>query len=182
MGYPKALMSIDNMPAILFSLNRLVGLNLACISVTMPWSLLMDADFCCELVLRDVRVMPNYYGNFGYAGSIKTVLSKTQEDVAGIIINPVDTPLYSRQLLVAMVNLATSIGHEPAIIVPYFFAQAGHPVYVSRHFFNDFNGVQAPPSLRGVINNHPNYVRTLLWPDGRITVNINDRGEHLKHT
>lgn len=172
MGFPKALLKFDDQPVIISSLMRLKTIRPARLFVTLPAGLFMDEHLRSQLAELEVVAVPNLFMHLGYAGSIKTVTEQC-EFLDGLMISPVDAPLFDEKLLLAMINLANLHAPHPTIIVPYYGAKPGHPVYVSEHFFTYITQSENFLSLRALIKTHPEHHKVLLWPDHSILCNFN---------
>jgi CTP:molybdopterin cytidylyltransferase MocA len=177
MGTHKALTPLYGTYAICYSAQKICSINLHQIFVTLPCTLVIDPDIREMLAHFHTKILSNYYPELGYAGSIKTVLEECAKDSDGILIDPVDSPIFSKKLLHTMISLA-NIHHDiPLIIVPHFILQAGHPVYFSKEFFTDLQNSIQQGGIRTLIASHKKHIRALLWPDPHILLNLNSHGD-----
>jgi len=172
MGFPKALLSLNDVPLVLYSLSKFLTFQSKKLFVTLPPKLLLDEKLKYELDMLNAKIIHNVHVQLGYAGSIKSVLQYCS-DSDGLFICPVDAPIFSEQLLIAMVNHAHAFLGEPIIIVPHFFLDPGHPVYISKHFYDFFTKEKG--NLRELCQSHPRFVHALFWPDKKILLNINTK-------
>lgn len=177
MGYPKALMSIHNMPAVSFLAQAFRMEGIFKTTVTLPSSIMLQEALALELASHRAQMEPNHFPELGYAGSIKTVLHLAVNNIDGLIINPVDAPFTTRSLIRAIINLAHIGEEKPKLIVPYHANLPGHPVYVSRVFLRHFAEEKVPPSLRDLLSQNAQCVKKIFWPDPRILLNINNTNE-----
>lgn len=172
MGFPKALRLIKGEPALCVMAQQFSEAGVQKIFITLPDGLLHDPVLCAELSLLPSQIVRNRFEHLGYAGSILSTLEVQEQYYDGIIICPIDT--YANQaLIVAMLNLAQSSFQDPLIIQPCFDLKAGHPVYLSRHYFDALKLCHQIGGLRGLIAENPRHLRRLYWPDANILANVN---------
>lgn len=162
-------MRIGTTTALAASVKHLRALVNAELYVTLPPSLITVLD---DEPTAMIKCIGNRYTACGYFGSIKTIIELLNVNTHGIFIAPVDAPIVDRQLLWAMANIA-SARRDPLIIVPHWYPWPGHPVYLSRHFFDPLRSFHGAHGLRSFIGAHRAYARALLWPDRRLLANYN---------
>lgn len=171
LGMPKALMPIAGQAAV----NRLVDafqrVKPQSIFITLPASLIVKGRN--ELRLDQTVVTTNHYPALGYLGSIKTVVKYAHRDWDGLFITPVDSPFCEQRLLLCMINLAQHFRPGPTILVPYFRAMPGHPVYVSRELFQRLLNDHHTFGLKEFIMTHQRHAHGFFWPDHRLLFNLN---------
>ena len=91
----------------------------------------------------------------------------------GLVICPVDSPIFSKELLFHMMNVAVLFRKRPVIIVPHFYSCPGHPVYFSHDFFDDLITCPKYGGIRSVISTNRHYEQALFSRDARILLNLN---------
>lgn len=172
MGAPKALMRIQGEPAVVRLARIFSQIPLEQIIITVPKFLLADAKLRYLLADMPVEILPNLYDSLGYAGSIKTALEKLDSSYDGLIITPVDAPFTSVSLVRNIIYLAENKS-SPKIIVPKYYASAGHPVYISKKYFSKLKSCFELGGLKVFIAKNFKSLKILYWPDQLILANLN---------
>ena len=175
MGFDKALLAIDNQPAVIFSARVLSAIDPALLFATLPQHLLKDDALTASLARYGCQSIANVYASAGYSGSIMSVLQLLPANIDGLLITPVDSPIACASLVKAMIKTAALRKDAATIIVPYHRDHPGHPVYFSKHFFKRLGECHHSGGPRSVITNHQNAVLKFFWPDDRILLNLNRR-------
>jgi|GEM_PF-3410259 len=179
LGCHKALMPVAGQTAIHHSARMLARINVSKLYITLPRELLLNRDL--RLDWPNTTILPNFYPRLGYAGSIRTVIKCDGAHHDGILIMPVDSPIFCRQLLYTMINLAQALSPDPTVIVPYFYALPGHPVYISKHFFLALLRCHEHGGLRSVIAAHKKCAHAIFCTDARISLNLNTKIDWLAY-
>jgi CTP:molybdopterin cytidylyltransferase MocA len=169
-GFPKALMPIGQNSALQFLANRMRAIKPCRIIATLPPSLLINPGFSDPAGI--LCLINNDFPKLGYMGSIKSALAYLDTTLDGIFVTPVDAPYVPESMLIAMVNVARHAKDAPLILVPYHWKNAGHPVFLSQHFFKRLLATKIL-SLRDFIKSNQDYASGLYWPDHRLLLNIN---------
>lgn len=170
LGSPKALRPFNGQPAVYFLAHKISILHPQKIFVTLPVSLLGSIEWPHDIQKLPLAIRFNRFPGLGYAGSIKTVFSE-ENNSDGILITPIDAPYFSKSLLLTLRALATL--KTKAIVIPCFFGQKGHPVYLSKDFFFELKTKNYPEGLRSVVKKHESYIKLLFWPEKNILINLN---------
>lgn len=178
LGFDKACMSIYNKPAVLLSLEAFSRINPTQLFVTLSAKLIFQSKLCQRILNFNARILLNHYPQYGYAGSIKTVMENVSCDTDGILVTPVDSPIFCPHLLSLMISYARNYQSQPMIIVPYYKALAGHPVYLSKHFFHKLKE-DSLHGLNALINANQLYRQAIAWPDARLLLNLNRPNDYL---
>ena len=171
-GSDKALACVSGRPSAEHSAYLLSQIWPRKMYVTLPNHLLFHQTLQTSLNRLGALTIPNLFPKLGYAGSIKSVLTINQDESDGMIVTAVDSPIFSKRLLVLMLNVATFFWGKPTIIVPYFYFYPGHPVYVSKEFFDELRRGKHR-GLDSVIAANKQWAHALFYPDTRILLNMN---------
>lgn len=171
MGIDKALLPIFGDPLLVHSAKVIASLKPLKLVITLSDSLFDNSDVKRDLSALGANIVKNSYPHLGYIGSIKTALHDVDNNLDGILILPVDNPLFSTSLIASM--LACSRDRtNPNIVVPHFYVHAGHPVYLSKDFFHELK-TRALDGLRLFIAKHKQFMHAFFWPDARLLLNLN---------
>lgn len=171
MGFPKALLEISHEPMALFMAQEFLhaGINRICLAI--PTMFYGRAWLVAKLEKLGVKIICNRFPNLGYAGTIISAMGEVN-NCDGLFITPIDA-LISRKLILHLKNLA-SFSQKPSIIVPYYYFKAGHPVFLSAHFFSALRTCNNFGGLHRVIERYKNDVICYDSFDKRILYNLND--------
>jgi CTP:molybdopterin cytidylyltransferase MocA len=172
MGFHKALLSIQGKTTLCWSLEQLHGAGLKDVYVTLPPALVVDSSLRMLITTFGGQVASNWYPQQGYAGSIRTILEIHKSLLDGIIVTPVDSPIFSKKLLVTMIKCAT-LNKTPKLIVPHFYERPGHPVYLSHHFLGELISEKHQGGIRALIHHHKSRVCAVFSSDKRVLLNLN---------
>lgn len=178
MKFPKALLPLNGETAA-SSLAKTLFKHRLKTYLTLPDFLLRDQHFLATLRLYQPHICRNNYDHLGFSGSIKTVLEKAP-GASGILITPVDTLHLSSALVQCLLNLVTHTLAKATILVPYAQMKPGHPVYFSRHFFQDLKNCHREGPA-GLITQNKECVTRVFWPDTRILLNLNHPKDFLNY-
>ncbi len=170
----KALCNVEGMPAIYFAARAMARAHPQNLCITLPNTLLLDTDLCTRLQDFFATVLPNKYPSQGYMGSIKTAILERGASSSGILVSPVDSPIFNKEILQLMVSLAQTFP-APLIIVPYYHFKAGHPIYCSKDFFPDLKDGTHKGGLRELVAANKKYAHALFCADARILYNLNTK-------
>lgn len=172
MGFHKALMPIFGRPAVYFMAHLLSSIRFHRRVVTLPLALLLERQVRDELSSYNMSSRANRHPSSGYAGSIRTMLEEHGDELDGVMITPIDSPIFSRVLVLAMLSLARQTASQ-TIIVPHCNGFFGHPVYLSKHFFFELRSCAHSGGLRAIIKKYAVDQHPILWPDRRVLFNLN---------
>ena len=169
MGEAKALLRIDGAPFVTRLVDAFLAAGLAPVVVTLPDG--TDATAVREaLAGRAVTAVPNAYPDEGLSGSVRTALEHIQ-DVAALVLSPVDAPFASVELVRALVDAL--FAEQGAAAVPVVEGTRGHPVAFARGAFELLWTADAHGGPRGVLDELAPRVVEVSWNDARVTVNVN---------
>lgn len=167
MGFPKALMPLNDQPAIVYLSQQLHILNLP-ILITLPENLFNNKNLMNSLNQQNTFLSTNIYEKNGFLGSIQTAI-KTSNIHTGLIIIPIDLFFIDLKLIQRIISLAKF----NSFIMPYYYHLAGHPFFIGKKFFLSFMRAQQGESACTIIEQNKKYARGLFWPNQRILQNIN---------
>jgi CTP:molybdopterin cytidylyltransferase MocA len=172
MGFPKALMPIEGEPALLKLTRVFCKAQQENIYIILPESLLENLAIIKLRIDYPVKILINYYYNYGFAGSIKTALELIlDKNYDGLFITPVDAPFLDLRLIQVITNLAHDKPEK--IIIPSYTALPGHPVYIPKKFFYELNNYLGIKNLRNFLKHKSNFLLYLAWHNKNILANIN---------
>lgn len=174
MGQSKAFMIVRNETSLAFSIRQLAHVIAMPLWITLPIALWINRHHHPLLQFsRSALYTLNHYPAAGYWGSILSVLNHLPTNSDGLIITPVDTPIFSDRLVHLIMSLAHNLRSQPVILVPCSLIDHGHPIYVSRHFFAAMKLFNGDGGLRAFIHTQSRHVHALCWSDRRISCNLN---------
>ena len=111
----------------------------------------------------------NIYPELEYSGSILTAL-KLHPDSDAIIINPIDAPFTSFELINLIIKNSQN---NPQIIIPEYQGKSGHPVLFSKHFYKELEKAAHTNGPREVIKKNSKHITKLNYNDSTVKANIN---------
>jgi molybdenum cofactor cytidylyltransferase len=163
MGQPKALLPIQNQPAILRCLTSLLG------SVMEVIVILGAAGETVAALLKDVpvKILVNTLPRSDMAKSVRLGCQAVQPRSAGVLIYPVDHPVVQAQTIKRLV--AAALETPDRIIIPTFQDQRGHPTLFPKALLAEiYQGF----TLREIIGRHPNKVTLLPVADEGVVLDM----------
>jgi CTP:molybdopterin cytidylyltransferase MocA len=170
----KALSLIGGQNAIDFSAEKISRLFPNKLFITLPNNLLMNENIRITVEKHNAEIRPNRFAHLGLLGSIKSILIEAYKNMDGLLITPVDSPIFSKRMIEAMINLATIYRHRPLIVIPHFYWRPGHPIYFSNDFFDDLMSAQGENArLSSFVEYSRRFIYALFWADAKILVNLN---------
>lgn len=181
----KALTKLGGQTAIDFSAEKISQAFPKKLFITLPNNLLIDDNNRITVEKYKANIRPNRFPHLGFFGSIKSILQEVSLNVDGILITPVDSPIFSKTLIKAMLALAYLHHHNPSIVVPHFYGAPGHPIYLSKDFFGDIKSTQYDNAgLSSLVMANRRFVHALFWSDAKILINMNtvDDWQQLHHS
>ena len=102
---------------------------------------------------RPVRLAVNYDVDRGMLGSVKCGLRAAGSSWGGFLICLGDQPGVTDSLVRAILDGAGSTGK--GIVIPTFSGRRGHPVYLSRQYYDQVLGLNESRGLNVVTGSHP---------------------------
>ena len=168
MGSHKALLHFRGQSLLTYSAEQFLSVT-KLVLTTLPPTLV--ASIALNPDAPPIKKICNNYPDLGYFGSIKSAVLQCMDTTDGLFITPVDAPVIDRALILAMASMAKHACSQ--IIVPYFHHRAGHPVYISRHFFDDLLHFAGGFGLQEFIAQRKDNERAIFWPNQQILANLN---------
>jgi CTP:molybdopterin cytidylyltransferase MocA len=169
MGQPKALLPIQNQPAILRCLGTLVG------SVSEIIVILGSESKAVATLLETmpVEIMINTLPGSDMAKSVRLGYQAMQRQSTGALICLVDYPLVQPETMKQMI--ATAMSTPDRIIIPTFQERRGHPTLLPRallaEIYQGFN-------LREIIGRHPDKVTLVPVADEGVVLEMDTPEEY----
>ena len=120
-----------------------------------------------------VTYLANLYPELEYSGSILTATDFFAE-CNGIIVNPIDAPFTSSELINSIVKCALG---GSKIVVPTYESMRGHPIYFSSDYFSDLKKSSVSGGPREVMQENAQAVRELDSYSQTVLFNINTKIE-----
>jgi molybdenum cofactor cytidylyltransferase len=163
MGQPKALLPIQNQPAILRCLTTLLG------SVMEVIVILGAEGEPVAALLKDVsvKILVNTLPRSDMAKSVRLGCQAVQPQSAGVLIYPVDHPVVQAQTIKRLV--AAALGTPDRIIIPTFQERRGHPTLFPKALLAEiYQGF----TLREIIGRHPAKVTLLPVADEGVVLDM----------
>ena len=117
---------------------------------------------------RDVRFVHNPDFATGMASSLRSGIAAL-DDASGALICLGDMPLVTRDHLNALIDAFDPAGDE-TILVPTWERKRGNPVLWSRRHFAELCGISGDVGARGLLDHHPNAIRSVAMPDDGVTL------------
>jgi molybdenum cofactor cytidylyltransferase len=169
MGQPKALLPIQNQPAILRCLGTLIGSVMEIIVILGTGS-----EAAASLIEQiPVKIMINTLPESDMAKSVRLGYQAMQRQSTGALICLVDHPLVQPMTMKQMV--ATAMGAPDRIIIPTFQERHGHPTLFPRallaEIYQGFN-------LREIIGRHPDKVTFVPVADEGVVLEMDTPGDY----
>jgi molybdenum cofactor cytidylyltransferase len=177
MGSPKALLKIGEKSFVQHIVDALVA------SRVLDIVLVLGAD--AEAVRTQLNwfkgktVINEEWGRGQLSSIVVGLHAVDQEDLDGVLIWPMDRPLVSEHVIVAMLHQFWT-KHKP-IVVPVFKGQRGHPVLVGKRFFEDLEKAPTDIGARTVLWNHPDDVLEYQTEEEGVVVNIDSTEDYQRY-
>ena len=157
MGYPKALLPTGS--------HTFLSLILETLGSACPGDVTVVVGKHAEeirsrTVVSNVRFLVNPRPELGQISSIQLALQNLEADRAGCLIWPVDQPMVSPALVLALIGLFKN--SEAWIVVPVCNGKRGHPAIFRRELFPELLAWPEGLSPKELIRRH--WARTLLLP------------------
>lgn len=171
MGQPKALLPIQDQPAIMRCLTSLLGAVAEVIVILGPESAAVAA------LLKDtsVKLLVNTLPQSDMAKSVRLGLQAIPPEASGVLVYPVDYPVVQADTIRRIV--AASLESPEEIIIPTHQERRGHPTLFPRKLLADiYQGV----TLREIIGRHPPQVRLLPVDDEGVILEMDTPEEYEK--
>jgi CTP:molybdopterin cytidylyltransferase MocA len=181
MGFPKALLAVNSQPAIINLAQKFLRAQFEKIYITLPKILLVNnyiKSLCEDL---PVKLLPNRFNNYDYAGSIMTAVQDINYYYDGIVITPVDAIFLSEDLIINLGQMANFYADKKIIIIPTYNFIPGHPVYLSKDYFSLLANCYKFNSLRDLIYRNKKHITYIYWPDKYILANYNNNLFQFEH-
>jgi len=100
-------------------------------------------------------------------------------DAEGAILILGDMPDIQKTTYLNLLNNVQQ-SSQPRIIAPSYNSQRGHPVFFSRHFFEDLSALSGDSGARLVIEQHLNHVQVIEVDDPGVLLDIDTQVELKK--
>jgi molybdenum cofactor cytidylyltransferase len=169
-GSPKALASIDHMPAIIYLLEKLITTSLDEIIVVLG----ADSQQIepCLFKHKKIRVVHNKDYKFGQTSSVQTGLRSLAPDASGFMILPVDCP-FIQEYTVDAVIARFKLDRPPGVIIPAYQNHRGHPPVFDIRFKDEILKLDPSHGINEVLHAHPASVITFEFDDPGIAQSFN---------
>jgi molybdenum cofactor cytidylyltransferase len=171
MGRPKALLPIQNQPAIRRCLTTLLGAVMEIIVI-----LGTDSEAVAAL-LKDVSVtvMFNTLPQSDMATSVRLGYQAMQPRSAGGLVYPVDHPLVQAETIKRLA--AAALEAPDRIVIPCFQERRGHPTFFPRALLAE---ICQGFTLREIIGRHPQKVTHLPVADEGVILEMDTPADYQK--
>lgn len=180
MKFCKALLAFDNTTFVEHLVKNFISAEIKPVIVTVPQQQNPPTPFIkgrlnpetkIQVILNPYPVLQieNQFPALGLIGSIRSCLKFLPSDTKHLVIAPIDCPLVSKELLVALTHSASS----KLIVIPTFQGRRGHPIMISQSFFAELKTKETDLGMKQFLQNHPHLVQELPWYDEAILHNIN---------
>ena len=127
---------------------------------------------------HDVEVVLNAQPESEPVDSVRLVLEQVPDDVAAVVVLPVDLPLISEDTVTAVVR---SFRENPgALILPFHNGVAGHPVLIGRDLFADIMSRPLEEGLRSLIMESARTLREVKVVDPGILIDIDTPDDYWR--
>jgi molybdenum cofactor cytidylyltransferase len=172
MGQPKALLPLQNKPAILHCLATLLNIR--------PWEIIVilgtESEEAVSLIEKmPVKLMFNTLPQSDMAKSVRLGFQAMKQQATGALICLVDHPLVQAGTLKQMVVKAMAAPDQ--IIIPTFQGRRGHPTLFPRTLLSEiYQGF----NLREIIGRHPDKVTLLPVDDEGIVLEMDTPEDYRK--
>jgi molybdenum cofactor cytidylyltransferase len=177
MGTPKALVDFRGAPFLARILDAAQHPQIGLVRVVLGAG---DAEIRRALALPDDIVVLNPDWQRGQLSSIQAAVRvlgaadpSAGESVDGILLCPVDHPLFTRALAAALVAAFYSDAHPP-IVVPTFRGRRGHPMIFARSLFPELLSAPDDQGARAVVWAHSGEVAEMPTDEEGVVLNLND--------
>ncbi len=112
-------------------------------------------------------------------GSVRLGLSQVSDKAEGILIVPSDFPILDKGIIDFI--LLSFRKDKSKIIVPSFNGKGGHPVLITKHFFNEIMDAFSGEGIRGLLKKYPESVEKVEYLNDDIHLNINTPEDFEKY-
>jgi molybdenum cofactor cytidylyltransferase len=187
MGTPKALVDFRGKTFLARILDAAQHPQIALVRVVLGGG---DAEIRRSLSLPDDIVILNADWQRGQLSSIHSALRALATDPSassplgerargegaaldGILLCPVDHPLFTRALVAALVAAFYSTA-KPPIVVPTFRGRRGHPTIFARSLFPEILSAPEDQGARAVVWAHAAAVAEVPTDEEGVVLNLND--------
>jgi molybdenum cofactor cytidylyltransferase len=138
------------------------------------------AEWAPELAARaGVELVHNEHAESEQVDSLRLVLQRLGEDVAAVLVLPVDLPLVSETTARAVVDAFRAV---PApLVLPFHNGVAGHPVLLARELFADILHTPLEEGIRSLIMTHARLMREVRVNDPGILVDIDTPDDYWRY-
>ena len=127
---------------------------------------------------HDVEVVLNAQPESEPVDSVRLVLEQLPDDVAAVVVLPVDLPLISEETVTAVVR---SFRENPGrLILPFHNGVAGHPVLIGRDLFGDIMTRPLEEGLRSLIMESARTLREVKVVDPGILIDIDTPDDYWR--
>jgi molybdenum cofactor cytidylyltransferase len=176
MGTPKALVDFRGKTFLAHILDAAQHPRIGLVRVVLGAG---DAEIRRALSLPDDIVILNPDWQRGQLSSVQSAIRSLSSDpsagesVDGILLCPVDHPLFTRALVAALVTAFYSGAHPP-IVVPTFHGRRGHPMIFARSLFPELLAAPDYQGARAVVWAHAADVAEVPTEEEGVVLNLND--------
>ena len=166
MGFPKALLKLHGKTFLQTILTKLrdAGINGGYVVLGREHVKIFEQN---DLGLFEA--VQNEEIDAGPVGSIRSVLRMVPEDVASLLVWPVDMPHVQTSTVRAIVNPQT----ELPIMVPVWRDRRGHPILLKRKIFQEILQLPLDGTVRDVVRSDAKRVHRVDVDDSAIVDSIN---------
>jgi molybdenum cofactor cytidylyltransferase len=127
----------------------------------------------------DVELVPNEQVESEQVDSLRLALRQLADDVAAVLVLPVDLPLVSADTAAALVAEWRS-SHAP-LCVPFHNTVAGHPVLLGRELFDEILNRELEEGVRTLIMSHARDLHEVRVVDPGILIDIDTPDDYWRY-
>jgi molybdenum cofactor cytidylyltransferase len=136
-----------------------------------PW-----LDRAAEL---DLDVVLNPDPESEQVDSLRLVLARLPDEVAAVVVLPIDLPLVSAETARAVVDAFHATGAP--LVLPFHNAVAGHPVLLARPLFDDVFTAPLEEGVRSLIMKHSASMHEVTVTDPGILIDIDTPDDYWRY-
>lgn len=119
---------------------------------------------------HNVKVIKNNCPQYGMFSSVKKGVEALESDNTGFFIIPADMPMVKVHTINKIIE-AIDI-NKKQLIIPSFLNKNGHPLYVSRHFFDEILSMDLESSLRDLLSKYKDFEHIIPCSDKGIVMDM----------
>jgi CTP:molybdopterin cytidylyltransferase MocA len=110
-------------------------------------------------------------------GSILSGLKRCPDDMQGLVVWPIDSPMATPELLMQLIQTWES-NPEQGIIAPGYRGKMGHPFILGKSLFERLPQVALNGGIRALSTQYPNTFKCVEQSDPQVLLNLNSPSDY----